>query len=181
MTARELNDLFDVARSGDIEAEHRLFSYLGERFRRFARHRIANDLDADEVTQEAIMTICREYKSIEITVSISAWAYKVMDNRILTYLQGRRTMKQRVSHQPNALDYVPAVTVDVELRRRLLECLRKICAAHRRYARVLNLHSQGYETSHICDRLDLKENTLYSLLHRGRAMLRRCLETGEIG
>lgn len=172
--------MFDRARSGDGEAEHQLFQYLSERFRRFARHRIANDPDADEVVQEAIMTICREYRNIEVAISITAWAYKVLDNRILTYLQGRRTMRQRMSQQSNALDYVPAESVNEELRHRLLECLKKICSANQRYARVLNLHSQGYETSHICDRLDLKENTLYSLLHRGRALLRRCLETGEI-
>jgi len=180
VTAKELNSRFDRARSGDVEAENQLFQYLSERFRRFARHRIANDLDADEVVQEAMMTICREYKNIEVTLSITAWAYKVLDNRILTYLQGQRTMRQRMSQQSNAIDFVPAVTVDNELRRRLLQCLRKICSAHGRYARVLNLHSQGYETSYICERLDLKENTLYSLLHRGRALLRRCLETGEI-
>jgi RNA polymerase sigma factor (sigma-70 family) len=135
-------------------------------------------MDADEVVQETIMTICREYRSLEISISISAWAYKVLDNRILTHMQTQQVRNRRTAADPAALDTIPAASPHLELRRRLIDCLRKICLTNRRYARVLNLHSQGYETEEICRRLDLKENTLYSLLRRSRMMLRRCLETG---
>jgi RNA polymerase sigma factor (sigma-70 family) len=180
VTAKELNSLFAQARTGDSTAEKRLFEYLSERFRQFARHRIWDPMDADEVVQETIMTICREYRSLEITASISAWAYKVLDYRILTHVQAQQTKCRRTATDPLALETIPAVSPHLELRRRLIDCLRKICVTNRRYARVLNLHSQGYETPEICKRLELRENSMYSLLHRSRAMLRRCLETGAI-
>ena len=180
MSAQHLNHLFEKARSGNSDAERELFEYLTARFRLFARHRIWNATEADEVVQEALVTICREYKSLDVTSSFSAWAYKVLDNRLLNHVETERRRRRRIVEDSSELQSVPGPTVDFELRRRLLDCLRKICAGKRRYGRALNLHAQGYGTDEICRRIDIGENTFYSLLHRGRAMLQRCLETGEI-
>ena len=70
--------------------------------------------------------------------------------------------------------------IDPDLQRRLVDCLRRISVVNRRYGRTLILHAQGYETEEVCRRIGLKESTFYSLLHRGRAMLQRCLDTGEV-
>jgi len=178
--ARALNELFDRARAGDVSAENQIFDYLSERFRQFARLRIWNPSDVDEVVQETMEAICREYRTLEIKSSFTAWAYKVLDNRILACLQSQQTRIRRIESDDSVLDTLAIPGVDPELRRRLVECLRKICAVNRSYARVLNYHSQGYETDEIRERLKLKDSTLYSLLHRARSMLRRCLESGEI-
>jgi len=180
VTAKDLNNLFNQARAGDSSAGDQLFSYLSERFRQFARLRVWNSLDADEVVQETMVTICREYRTLEITSSFTAWAYKVLDNRILTCLQTQQTRNRRLETGDSAIDALAAPAIDPELRRRLVDCLRKICATNRRYGRVLNYHSQGYGTDEIKERLSLKESTLYSHLHRSRAMLRNCLESGDI-
>ena len=180
MTARELNQLFDQARAGNPAAEKQFFDYLAERFRRFVCLRIWNPTDVDDVVQEAMMTICREYRNLVVTDSFTAWAYKVLDNRVLSFVQAQQTRMRRLDPDDSTIDGRPSPTFDPELRRRLTECVRKICAANLRYARILNLHSQGYETGEICARLELRENTLYSLLHRARALLRRCLETGDV-
>jgi RNA polymerase sigma-70 factor (ECF subfamily) len=180
VTAQDLNKLFDRARAGDAAAEKQLFDYLTDRFRQFARLRIWNPSDADEVVQETMVVICREYMALEITSSFTAWAYKVLDNRILACRQSQQTRIRRIESDDSVIETLAKPTVDPDLRRQLVECLRKICAANRRYGRVLNYHSQGYGTDEIKERLSLKESTLYSLLHRSRAMLRRCLESGEV-
>jgi RNA polymerase sigma factor (sigma-70 family) len=180
MSAQQLNYLYEMARSGNPDSERGLFECLSARFRLFARHRIWNETEADEVVQEALVTICREYKSLEVSHSFSAWAYKVLDNRLLNYLEAKRRRQNRTADEDSELDSIPGQTADFELRRQLLDCLKKIAAVNRRYSRALNLHAQGYGTDDICRRIDIGENTFYSMLHRGRALLQRCLDTGEI-
>ena len=69
---------------------------------------------------------------------------------------------------------------DPDLKRRLLGCLQKICRQNVRYARILNLHYQGYKTGEVCGRMDVRPATLYSVLSRARSMLEDCLEKGDV-
>ncbi|PWB68101.1 hypothetical protein C3F09_12345 [candidate division GN15 bacterium] len=180
MSAEYLNRLYRDALSGDLTAQTALFDYLSARFRLFVRHRVWNSVDAEDVVQEALVTICREYKTLEITTSFAAWAYKVLDFRVLAYVRSRKNIETRTVEGADGLDGLPAPAVDSDLQHRLLACLQRICGLNRRYGRALTLHAQGYDTTEICRRIEIKENTFYSLLHRGRAMLQHCLETGEI-
>ncbi len=177
MSSAQINTLFDDARSGSAQSEQQLFSLLLERFRLIAHQRLWDSADADEVTQEALLVVAREYRDLTVTVSFAAWAQKVLDNRILARIAGNRIGEAR--RAPMSGESEPAIDTDVELQVSLTDCLRRIGQVNRDYARALNYHCQGYETEEICRRMQLKRSTLYSLLHRGRALLKRCLETGE--
>lgn len=154
---------------------------LSERLKQFALHRIWNPEDAKDVAQEAMLSIVQEYKQIEFTTSFSAWAYKVLDNRILDYLK-RKQLRQRKQESLTDGDELHDLRPDLDpdLRHRLLDCLRKVCDANSRYARIINLHYQGYGTVEICGRMKMTKNTLYIALHRARKMLELCLSTGDI-
>ena len=178
----DINALHSAASRGDSQAEERLFEGLSARFRLFVRQRIRNQVDAEEVVQETLMTIYREYRSVDYTKSFSAWAYKVLDNRILGCIQKRKRENGRIDTG------VDRDTVQLEardsttpgLKQRLLECLQGIGSRNIRYARILNLHYQGYKTNEICDRLSLKPETFYSILSRARSLLGICLEKGDV-
>jgi len=177
-----INTLHDIAREGNQTGEEELFKVLSARFRLFARQRVWDELDSQEIVQDALMTICKEYKAIEFTTSFSAWAYKVLDNRILGYIQTKKRHNGRVSSVSDA-ENLPATEKDnpkKELQRDLIRCMRKIAGTNLRYARVLNLHYQGFSTEEICDKLKLTRNNLYSVLSRARSLLEFCLERGNI-
>ncbi len=114
------------------------------------------------------------------TASFAAWAYKVLDNRILASRQRSQRQAQRLSHSPENSDPPgPGLgTADPVLKRKLQDCLRLVARSNTRYARALNLHYQGYETDEICRRLDTKQNTFYSILSRARSLLETCLKKG---
>jgi len=59
----DINALHSAASRGDSQAEERLFEGLSARFRLFVRQRIRNQADAEEVVQETLMTIYKEYRS----------------------------------------------------------------------------------------------------------------------
>ena len=68
-----INKLHSQLCSGDNTAEERLFSTLSERFKLFARQRVRNEQDAEEIVQDALTTIARRYKEIDFQTSFAAW------------------------------------------------------------------------------------------------------------
>ncbi len=176
-----LNDLYKNAETGDKKAEDKLFKYLLERFGQFANRRIWDKENAKEVAQEALMLIAKEYKSISFEISFQAWAYKVLDNKILNYIKKRRQRGDTVVTVADVCE-VGSKTIDVDpgFKTKLLDCLKKVGKANRRHARIIDLHYLGYKTKEICERLKLSSNGFYIVLHRARKMLEQCLETGEV-
>ena len=177
-----INKLHLNACGGDSKAIEELFEVLTSRFRLFAHHKIRNRVDAEEVVQEALMTVYAEYNAITFKTSFSAWACKVLDNRILNYLRKKQRESKRLEPGIDAASDAPESggVNNPDLKRRLLDCLQKLCRRNLRYARILNLHYQGYSTGEICKRIVVKPETLYSALSKARALLETCLEKGEL-
>lgn len=176
----DITTLQAAARRGNSRAEEELFGLLSARFAYFTHRRIWSRDDAEEVVQEALAVIAKEYKTVEFTESFAAWAYKVLDNRILNFIRSKQREKRNRDQMAEERSDNFGNAPDLSLKSRLLECLKKVAGANQRYARILNLHYQGFKTNEICDRLSLKPNNCYVVLARARAMLRTCLEEGEV-
>ena len=176
----DLNELYNSARSGQQSAEDDLFHNLSVRLRVIANHKIWDENDAEDVAQEALAYIAREYNKIEIRTSFAAWAAKVLDNRVLSYIKGKRAQKERVEALPDTDQHSAIPDCDAELKVALLDCLKKIARANPRYARIINLHYQGYTTGEVCSRLNMTPNNSYVALSRARSMLTTCLENGGV-
>lgn len=173
--------LYEEALTGDRTAENKLFQFLSERFEQFAHHRIWDEEDARDVAQEAIIIVAREYKSIQFEKSFLAWAYKVLDNRILSYIKKKKQRGDKVVTVEDAsLIGDVQINMNPDLRTKLLDCLKRVGATNRRHSRILNLHYQGYNTDEICYRLKMTKNGLYILLSRARKNLEKCLNTGKV-
>ena len=178
----DINVLHSNACGGDPQAVDELFEVLSSRFRLFAHQKIRNRVDAEEVVQNALMTVYREYNRMTFTTSFSAWACKVLDNRILGYFRTRKRESMRLDPQvsQNLESLKTGAVTDPGVKRKLLSCLRRLCRRNIRYARVLLLHYQGYKTKEICSRMNMKPETFYSALSKARAMLEDCLESPEV-
>lgn len=178
----DINILYDNACQGDRQAVEELFEVLSSRFRLFAHHKIQNRAEAEEVVQEALTTIYAEYGKITFSTSFSAWACKVLDNRVLNYLRKKQRESQRIDHEVSqSPDLIKAhAGANPDLKRKLLNCFQRVCRRNLRYARIMNLHYQGYKTAEICDRIKVKPETLYSALSKARSMLENCLDKGEV-
>ena len=178
----DANDLYEKARNGDDAAENRLFEQLTVRFRYLATLKLGNEADAEEIAQEALMVISKEYKEITIEISFAAWAYKVLENRILNFLRSKTVRqcsfeeKKRIGDSLDGYHSTPAA----DLKRRLLDCLRKLGGSNPRYARILNLHYQGFTTNEICEKMEITSGNFYVILSRARSLLQECLDKGGI-
>jgi DNA-directed RNA polymerase specialized sigma24 family protein len=154
---RNINELYDLAASGDNKAEKELFAAL------------------------TLAVVAAEYRAVKIETSFAAWTHKIMENRLLGYIQKRRREKGRViSGETN--EYLTASwTPDPTLRMRLLGCLKKVCRANPRYARIINLHHLGFSRQEISERLDMTLDQSYVVMSRARAMLKECFDKGDTG
>ena len=178
--SEDINALFEAAREGDPKAERQLLDKLSVRFRLFAYQRIWNQDEAAELAQEALLTIAQEYKSLEVQKSFTAWAYRVMENRLLSRMRSHRVRREAFEREGIAERQRAVDNPQPELKRKLLECLQRVGGANRRYARILNLNYQGFSTQDICRKLGITENHCYVLLSRARAMLEKCLDQGDV-
>lgn len=177
-----INELYNCVQNGDRRSEKQLFESLDARFRVFSRQRI-NDLDdIEDVVQDTLMIISREYKTMTFTVNFSAWAYKVLVNRILVYYQKKKVQTERLERIPDNESIANPNTSDTnpDFKRCLLNCMKKICGVNSRYARILNLHYHGFGTDDICKKMSITSTNYYTILSRARAMLVTCLEKGEL-
>jgi RNA polymerase sigma factor (sigma-70 family) len=152
---------------------------LSARFRLFLRQRLKERSDIEEVAQEALKTIFEKYRQIDFQTSFLGWAYKVLNNKLLTIssTRGRHKKKLEQLSEQQSLRQTREPRSDLEAK--LLDCLRMVNKANPRHARVLNLHYQGYSADEICSRLGLTRTNLYTVLSRARTMLWACLEKRE--
>lgn len=176
-----LKNLLNKAIAGDKVAESELFAFLTVRFRYLAKRYITIE-DAEDVAQEACLTIIEKYRREKYEKDFEAWAYGVLRKKIGNYLQRQATIKKNIVESDIDSKVVSSSYGEAEqgIRNQLVDCLKKINKQHPNYARVLNLIHQGYTTDEMCDMLRIKPNYLYVLLNRGRKMLRTCLDSDEV-
>ena len=171
-----MEDLLTQARQGDKSAEKKIFEQLLVRFILIAKRRIDSD-DAQDIAQDACLTILEKYRTEAPADRFEAWAHGILRNKIGNFYQHRtvrRAWHAGVDEYDASQIAGPAVRQDRS--RKLMNCLKKLVRDNQRYARALNLVCQGYRTDEICQRLHIQPGHLYVILNRGRRMLTDCLE-----
>lgn len=174
-----LNELQKKASEGDQSAREELFQRLLVRFHQFSKLKITNRDDAEDVAQSAISVVNRKFDEIEFEVSFAAWAHRVLLNEILEYYKKKGRNRQKLENYRVFRDD-PVTDPESGLKNRLLDCLNKICPRNKNYARILNLHFQGFSSKEIGERLKIKIDHAYVVLSRARLMLEKCLKDGEV-
>lgn len=171
--------LFHKAQQGDTTAQDELFSRLRERFRLFLQHKVRNPADAEDLLQDALVTVEMKYRDLKIEKSFAAWVHKVLVNQINQYYRKKGIEDSKFVRLDWDVGEHSMSTMTLELERRLIDCLRKLHRVNRRHARVIALRYQGYTTDEICSKLNFSRDNIYLLLFRARVMLKKCLDTGE--
>ena len=175
-----MENLISRAKKGDKSAESELFHFLLVRFKYLAKRKGLGE-DADDIAQDACLTVLEKYREADPEGRFEAWVYGVLKRKIGNYYQ-HREVRRRIIVKEDELHQVkdyPSNTSHPESRRQLYSCLKKLIRQFPRYARALNLIHQGYKTEEICQRLDIKPGNLYVILNRGRYILNECLNGKE--
>jgi RNA polymerase sigma factor (sigma-70 family) len=177
-----VDDIWTRARNGDRVAEREILQFLLVRFNLLTKRRLGGR-EAEDVAQDACLTVLEKCRSGTSARYSDAWAYAILRNKIGNYLQTRETHRKTMVEESalGNIDQFPQPAEIPGLKVKLVDCLRKIMKIQPRYARVLSLTYQGYKTDEICRRLSIKPSHLYVILNRSRKMLNDCIEKGKSG
>ncbi|MCB2229673.1 sigma-70 family RNA polymerase sigma factor [bacterium] len=176
----DINSLLSSAQSGDSSAEKALIEHLSVRFRVVLHQEIRDEQDAQDILQDTLAAIAREYRSKTFERSFTGWAAQVLKNRMLDYYRTRQYRRNRTADIPAEDLPNPSSEPTAELKTRLRNCLHKICKSNLRYARILVMSYQGQDLEMICSRLTMSRGNVYTTLSRARSLLEYCLETGAL-
>jgi len=170
-----IDELYKKAKTGPKSSEEQLYARLLESFRAIVQQHIWNDLDREEVAQDALLVVIAKYKEIKIESSFAAWALKVLHNKILDYVKIKQIRNRKLEELGQEQNPQSAPPSNPLLKARIKKCFAEIHKSHKKHARILNLSFQGYTTDEICEKLNISRNSYYVSLSRGRSMLQACL------
>lgn len=126
--------------------------------------------EAEDITQEVFLTLHSKPRSFNDDEHMKAWLLRAVINRCRNY---KKSFRSSMTDHLDDLSAEPAVPFTAEEN----ELKEKISAMPAKYSSVLFLYYyEGYTIKEIADIIGKKENTVSSLLRRGRKKLRSVLE-----
>ena len=182
--------LVERLRGQDEHALAELSSLYGPRIFQLAFRYMRNHEDAEEVVQDVLLKVFRKIELFRGDAALSSWIYRITFNTAMSRL--RRTKATRLA-EVTELEIGTAVNDDGpsahdpadwsnmadeemlrrELRERLVAAVGDLPAIYREPVILRDL--RGLTTEEASTQLRVKDQTLKSRLHRGRAMLRERL------
>ncbi len=176
----DINKIYEMTVSGTKREEDLLFSSLSEIFWLFVRQRVWNDQDCQEIVQDALYAVAQQYRSIKIDISFSAWAYKILEHKLMNYYRAKKVRESKFAQIQESDGQNTQAREDPELEAKLIKCLKEIHRANKKHARILNLRYHGFEINEICIKLGVIPNNVYVSLFRAREMLKACLKKNGV-
>jgi RNA polymerase sigma-70 factor (ECF subfamily) len=182
-------DLLNRLQAGDERAVAELADTYGTKIYQLAFRYLRNKEDAEEVTQDVLLKVCRKVDAFRGDAALSSWIYRITFNAAMSRLRTVRYQRsQDEARQVEVdLEQPAAARIDVadwsnmadeqvlrsQLRRRVLRAILALPAIYR--APVVLRDLQGMSTEEASAMLKVKDQTLKSRLHRGRLILRKQL------
>ncbi len=176
-------------RAGDQEAIAELAARYGRRIFQLAFRHTRNREDAEEVTQDVLLKICRNIDAFRGDSTLSSWIYRITFNTAMSHLRSTRARAAELSNEPGAAagleeaagprrvrevaDWSALADDEImraQMRQRLIKALRELPPIYR--LPVLLRDVRGLSTEEASAVLRVKDQTLKSRLHRGRLILR---------
>src|SRR5688572_18060600 len=185
---REDGQLIARLQSGDEEAVKELAARYSHRIFQMALRHMRNRQDAEEVTQDVLLKVCRKVGRFRGDAALSSWIYRITFNTAMSRLRGHRAERAAGQERDRALiarrlgEERPAPMQQAdwsrlpdeellrsELRDAAAAALAEIPEIYR--VPVVLRDIEGLTTEEASSRLKVKDQTLKSRLHRGRLML----------
>jgi RNA polymerase sigma-70 factor, ECF subfamily len=183
----ELDALIGRAQQGDVRAFEALVQgHLGQ-VRRFARAYAANETDADDLAQEALIKVYKSIRLFRYQSAFSSWLYAVVRN---TFLDAARSRAGRERAKEDSLEAEHTAGLEggaradeallrEEERKKLWHALRGVQVEFRSAVVLFDLEGLSYDEVAAIEAVPV--GTIKSRLSRGREQLRRILaESGGL-
>jgi len=178
-------ELVEALRRGDPLASERLVHTYGDRAYRLAVRITRAPQDAEEVVQDALLTVVRKIDGFRGDAAFGSWVYRIVANTACQKMRGRRRRQGEISfdgipglsegtrHAGGPAEWSVAVENPArrtEVRAALTEALDELPAHYRAIFVLRDLH--GLSHVEIGHQLRLSAANVKTRIHRARSMLR---------
>jgi RNA polymerase sigma-70 factor (ECF subfamily) len=175
---------------GDDAAVQELAERYSPRIFQLAMRHMKNREDAEEVTQDVLMKVYRKIGAFRGDSALSSWIYRITFNTAMSRLRTTKAARvadqereralaaaeqdpdrARAQRQPADWSQLPdEEMLRAQLRAAVQTAIEELPEIYR--VPVVLRDIQGLTTEEASSRLNVKDQTLKSRLHRGRLMLR---------
>ncbi len=172
--ARHTQNLAELSDFDQIVERHSSLVY------NVALRMMGNPHDAEDVSQEALLSAYRAFGRFRGESKVTTWLYRITVNAALMRLRKEkkaRTLTQTGLDDMDVPDWSGAperFAYSSELGERIGECLDML--PDNLKAAVVLRDVEGLSNAEAADSLDVSVASLKSRLHRGRVLVRKCLE-----
>jgi RNA polymerase sigma-70 factor (ECF subfamily) len=184
------HDLLEALRRREPMAPEHLVSRYSDRAYRLASRITGSGTDAEEVVQDAFLTVIRKIDTFRGESAFGSWLYRIVANAAYQKIRGRQNRRcelsldevlplfdERGCHAAPVADWSPAAddpALRAELRTGLTSAIRELPTAYRAVLVLRDL--EGRTTSEIAETLGLSIAVVKTRAHRARLFLRKRLE-----
>jgi RNA polymerase sigma-70 factor, ECF subfamily len=182
--------LIERLRGRDEHALAELASTYEHKIFQLALRYLRNHEDAEEVVQDVLLKVFRKIDAFRGDAALSSWIYRITFNTAMSRMRSLKAMRSaEVSETeigtaangdvtdafdpPDRSDLADASLLKSQLRERLAAAVVGLPAIYREP--VILRDFNGLSTEEASAKLQIKDQTLKSRLHRGRSMLRERL------
>jgi len=177
-------------RDRDELALAELASTYGQRIFQLAFRCTRNHEDAEEVVQDVLLKVFRKIDAFRGDSTLSSWVYRITFNTAMSRMRRLKAMRAAEMSDieigtaasddapaafdpPDWSDLADASVLKSQLRERLAAAVVELPEIYR--VPVILRDFNGLSTEEASTQLQIKDQTLKSRLHRGRALLRERL------
>jgi RNA polymerase sigma-70 factor (ECF subfamily) len=167
-------DLIERCRGGDQQAHYRLYTLYARAMFNVAFRIVGNDVEAEDVLQEAFINAFRNLDNYRGEATFGAWLKRIVINKAINVLKQRKAElwpedeELEIAEAAPDEEYLPELTVD-----RVREAIEQLPDGYRS---VVSLYLvEGYDHQEIAGILGITESTSKSQLNRAKLRLRQSL------
>ncbi len=170
-------EIIDRCREGDQKAQFQLYKLYYKSMYSVSRRIVNDEMEAEDVMQEAFLSAFRKMDSYIGEVSFGAWLKRIVVNRSLDQLKKKKVQFEEINERTQEVeDYqMPTHEVDIKM---LQAAIQKLPDGYRV---VLSLFLiEGYDHEEISQILGISNSSSRTQLLRAKNKLRDLLKGKEI-
>ncbi len=170
-------DIIDRCRIGDQKAQFQLYKLYYKTMYSVSMRIINDEMEAEDVMQEAFLSAFRKMDTYKGEVSFGAWLKKIVVNRSLDHLKKKKVKLEEINERTTQIsDYQMEIKeVDVNAIKNAIQNLPD------GYRVVLSLYLiEGYDHEEISQILGISNSSSRTQLLRAKNKLREHLKDKEI-
>ena len=171
-------DIIDQCKNDDRQAQFQIYKLYYKPMYNVCLRMVANEVEAEDIMQEAFLSALKNIKTYERKVSFGAWLKKIVINRSLDHLKKKKIKFEEINERINIADE----TVFMEMEENSLENLKKaINELPEKYRIIINLNLfEGYNHEEIAEMLHISNVSSRTQFFRAKQKLKEILNQKEI-